>query len=142
MWTEFVVKAQILAKIGLTVRDTVVSLEIDFLLFDTLPESFTNTLSRQQPLPSIADCNAMMLQQFGELGAGELATLIGIEELRSAMTMQRLPDSIETRIGWRDASSIRGASTNRDPLRVDEPACHRKGDIRCPHLTGPLDRCS
>ena len=55
---------------------------IHLLVFDTFPESLTNTLSRQQPFPSMLILNPLVFQAPCELLAGELTPLVGVEDLR------------------------------------------------------------
>jgi hypothetical protein len=56
----------------------------------------TKMLSRQQPLPSDAD--TVRLEHADELGAGELAALIGVEDLRFAVAGDRLLERFDTEV--------------------------------------------
>ena len=54
-------------------------------------------LSRQRPLPSIANTDTGRLQAPGEGEAGELAALIGVENLRLAVAGQRLIERLDAK---------------------------------------------
>jgi hypothetical protein len=83
MWSSAVVEADVLADGSPGLGHRVVGSEIYLYLNDRQSRS-TKTLSRHEPLPSML--MAMLLDQHaGKLGAGELATLIGVEDVRRAV---------------------------------------------------------
>src|ERR1700688_4523013 len=102
----------------------------------------TNTLSRQAPLPSML--TAIPFLHASKRRAGELATLIRVEDLRLAMAgesaLKRL--DAECRL-HRDRHAPRQHAT-AEPVehdsQIDEAARHQDvGDVHRPHLVWPCD---
>ena len=60
--------------------DVVVGLQIDLFIFHTAPQALNKHVVQPTPLPIHADLNLLSLQHAGELLAGELAPLIGVED--------------------------------------------------------------
>ena len=56
-------------------------------------------LSMHRPRPVYGDCNAGIPEHIGELKAGELAALIGVEYLRRAIPGQGFVKSLDTEPG-------------------------------------------
>ena len=84
-------------------------------------------------------------QAPGEGEAGELAALIGIENLRLAMASQRLIESLDAKAR---VQGVRQPPSQHMPTRpihdrhqVKEASAHRDiGDVGAPDLIGPVDR--
>ena len=87
----------------------------------------------------------MALQKAGEIVAGELATLVGIEDLRLTVPGERFLEGLDTKISaervGQSPRQHRAAHPVHDDHQVEEPLGHRDvGDVRAPHLIDPLDR--
>ena len=93
-----VVEIQVAPQVGLGIGHRVVSLEIDLLVLDAFPESFDKDVVTPAALAIHADPDSVILQQPGEIAAGELATLIGVEDIRLAETRDGFADRLQTEI--------------------------------------------
>jgi len=83
------------------------------LLYFTLRHSrSTNTLSIQRALPSMLMRTPVVGQHRGKVFVGELAALVGVENLGGAVAMQRLSQGLDAEIGAR-VLQTRKASTLR-----------------------------
>src|SRR5438105_1130467 len=90
-----------------------------------------------------ADRNTAMLEHAGELDAGELAALIGVEDLGLAVPFQGLIEGLDTEIGAERVRQLprqhRTAVPVHDRDQVKEALGHRDvGDVGAPYLIGPL----
>src|SRR5262245_29838483 len=75
--------------------DAVIGVQIDFLVLDGSPEALDEDVVSPCALAVHADRDAVVDQHAGEFGTGELAALIGIEDLRAAVFCNGLLDSID-----------------------------------------------
>jgi hypothetical protein len=87
----------------------------------------------------------MPLQGIGEVVAGELATLVGIENLGAAVVDERFLERLDTELGTervrKSPRQHRAAHPVHDDHQVEEALGHRDvGDVRAPHLIDSLDR--
>ncbi|KFB76002.1 MAG: hypothetical protein AW06_002927 [Candidatus Accumulibacter cognatus] len=87
----------------------------------------------------------MRLEQTGEFAAGELATLISVEDLRAAVAVDGFPHRVQTEVGRQGVGKPPGKDPPREPVdhgeQVEKASAHRDvGDVRRPRLIGPLDR--
>src|SRR5438445_7962208 len=98
MRSPSVVEVQVGAQAGLGDGYRVISLEIDLLIFDALPEPFNEHVVTPASLAIHADLDTVFLEQSGELAAGELATLIGVEYLRPAVTSNCFTHRVQAEI--------------------------------------------
>ena len=85
------------------------------------------------------------LQQSSERDTGELAALIGVEDLRNAVAFQRLRQRRQAELGvhrvGQPPRQHPPAGPVHDRHQVQEPALHRDvGDVRAPHLIRSLNR--
>src|SRR3954466_7057699 len=85
-----VVEAEIPADRGASLGDRVVSSEVDLLVLDRSPEPLDEDVVAPGTLAVHADGDPVPGQHTGEGPAGELAALIGVEDLRPAVAGQRL----------------------------------------------------
>jgi hypothetical protein len=84
------------------------------------------------------------LQGAGEFVAGELAALIGIEDLGSAIPSERLLERLDTELGAERVGQSprhhRVAHPVHDDHQIEKPLGHRDlGDVRAPNLIDPVD---
>ena len=92
-----------------------------------------------------ADPDAVGLQHAGEVGAGEPAALIGVEDLRPAEPTQRLFQGIDAEVGMQRVRKPPGEHRPRVPVhdrhQVDEALGQRNvGNVTAPDLVDPVDR--
>jgi hypothetical protein len=69
-------------------------MQIDFLVLDGSPEALDENVVSPCALAVHADRDAVVDQHTGEFGASELAALIGVEDLRTAVSCDGFLDSI------------------------------------------------
>jgi hypothetical protein len=93
-----VVEFQIPTDPGARLADAVVGPEIDFFVFDRAPEPLDEDVVTPGRLAVYADRDGVVEKQTGERGAGELAALIGIENLGPAVLGQRLLDRLKAEL--------------------------------------------
>jgi hypothetical protein len=87
----------------------------------------------------------VVLQSAGEIVAGELAALVGVEDLGSAVVGERFVERRDAKIG---AEGVRqppcqhsAAHPVHNDHQVEKALGHRDvGDVGAPHLIDPLDR--
>src|SRR5215471_19108174 len=73
--------------------DCRISVKVDLLVFEAAPQSLDKDVVHAPAFAVHADHDAMPLQRAGKLVAGELAALIGIEDLRPARERLASPPS-------------------------------------------------
>src|SRR5439155_25818515 len=113
--------------------------EIDLFVFDRAPEPLDEDVVAPGALAIHADRDRVLDQQAGELGAGELAALVGVEDLRPAVFGERLLDRLEAELDFhrdREPPSLDPAAEPVDHGgKVDEAARYRDvGDVHRPDL--------
>src|SRR5215216_3886867 len=84
-----VVEIQIPADRGARLGDAVVGPQMDLLVFDRTPEPLDEHVVAPCPLAVHADRNGVVEEQAGEVLAGELAALVGVENLGLAVPRER-----------------------------------------------------
>ena len=99
MRSELVISAEVSLQAGFCIAHAVVGVQIDLLVFDALPQSLHEHVVPPAAFSVHADLDAVVLQQAGEVQAGELAALVGVEDFRSAVTVDRLLDRLDTEVG-------------------------------------------
>lgn len=80
-----VVVVQVLRQALITIGSARVFLEIDFLVFHRSPQSLDHHVVDRPPFAVHADCHILAAQQRRELAAGELASLVRVEDLRLSL---------------------------------------------------------
>ena len=120
--------------------------QIDFLILQTSPESLDEHVIHPSSAPVHADFHAKPEETIRPLHGGELAALIGVENLRNAPRItQRVFKRLKAqtrfhRIGDRPAQHL-----SRIPVhhraQVGVASRHwNVGDVRAPDLVGPVNR--
>src|ERR687884_855783 len=79
-----VVEAEPSADAGLGFGHRRIGIEVDLLVFEAAPQPLDEDIVHAPALAVHADGDPVPLEGAGEVGAGELAPLVGIEDLRSA----------------------------------------------------------
>src|ERR1700693_4936384 len=90
MRTSAVVKVETPADLMSRLADGFVGSQIDLLVFDAAPQPFDEHVVAPGPFAIHADGDAVAGKQAGEGRTGELRALIGVEDLRLAMTAQSI----------------------------------------------------
>src|SRR3954453_18777890 len=96
MRSAAVVEAEIPADRGAGLGDRVVSSQVDLFVLDRSPEALDDDVVAPGTLAVHTDRDPVPGQHTGEDLAGELAALIGVEDLRPAMagpSLFRVPDT-------------------------------------------------
>jgi hypothetical protein len=98
MLTFLIIKAKPGADTGLGLSDAGIGVEIDLLVFEAAPQSLDEDVVHEAALAIHADRDPVTLQDAGEIVAGELAALIGVEDLGPAVPEKRVLESLDTEI--------------------------------------------
>ena len=127
-----VVERQVALQPLLGGADGLVGVEIHLLVCEALPESFHEHVVPPTPFPVHADLDAVVLQEPRELLAGELAALIGIEDLRDASMGDRLLNGLEAEVGRQRVGEPPDQHAATGPVEDGEPIheASRHGDVR------------
>lgn len=115
------VEGQISADPGACLGHAGICPQVDLFVFDGAPQALDKDIVAPRALAIHADLDLAGGQHLDELGRGELAALICVEDLGRAVTCQRLLDSFHAKIGLQ---------RDRHP-----PGQHPPGD---PHDAGPV----
>src|SRR5580704_18401448 len=134
-----VIKAEPGADAGFGLGDTGIGVEVDLLVFKAAPQPLDEDVVNVAALAIHADGDRVALQGVGEIIAGELAALVGIEDLRPAVLGERFLECLDTELR---AERVRQpprqhgtAHPVHDHHQVEEALGHRDvGDIRAPDL--------
>jgi hypothetical protein len=92
-----VVEIQIPADRSARLTDAVVGPQINLFVFDRTPEPLDEDVVAPRPLAVHADRDGVVAEQAGEVRAGELAALVGIENLGLTVPRERLFDRLRGR---------------------------------------------
>src|SRR3954464_288873 len=93
-----VVEVQIPAQRGTCIGDAVVGAQVDLLILHRAPQPLDEHVVTPGAATIHADGDAVLQQQAGEVCAGELAALVGVEDLRLAVTAERLLDRLQAEL--------------------------------------------
>src|SRR3990172_4963064 len=96
VWTPRIIKIEINRKRCFQLPHRLVSVEIDILVLDAAPQSFDEHIVDPTPLAVHAYAHALGLQRLGEVIGGELAALVGVEDLGVAVARERLLQGLDT----------------------------------------------
>ncbi len=147
-----VVERQVARQALVRGADSLIGVQIDFLVFDALPESFHEHVVPPTPFPVHADLDAVMRQEPRELLAGKLASLVGIEDLRCARVGQGVPNGLQAEIGRERVGEPPRQHPATGPVehgeQIHEAPRHRKWSERpgvvelSPSLSSPNRTCT
>src|SRR5262249_21233186 len=76
-----------------------IGMEVDLLVFEAAQKPLDKDVAHAAALAVHADRDPVGLQRAREILAGELAPLVGIEDLGPAMAGERLLEGLDTKIG-------------------------------------------
>jgi hypothetical protein len=74
-------------------------LQVDGLVFERPPQAFDKYVVHAAAPPIHGDCNARVLEDAGEVEAGELASLVGVEDIRAAAAIQGFSQRLDAEGG-------------------------------------------
>jgi hypothetical protein len=80
-----IIKAKIAAERNTCVVDAIISPQIDLFLLGRAPQTLHKNVAAPRSVSIYANLDGIPQQQAGEIHAGELAALVGVENLRPAM---------------------------------------------------------
>ena len=139
-----IVKIEIIRKRGFQLTHRLVGVQIEVLVLDASPQPLDEHIIDPTPLAVHAHAHALGLQRLGEVIGGELAALVGVEDLEGTVARERLLQGLDTeirahRIADPNAQHL-AAVEIQDRHQVDKPLGHRQvRDVRRPRLAGPLN---
>ena len=117
--------------------------QIDSLVFEGAPQPLDEDVVHA-PAPAVhRDMDTGRPQAAGEGEAGELAALIGIEDLRLAVAGQRLLERLDAKAGVQGVRQTPGPHIPARPIQdrhqVKKAAPHRDvGDVGAPDMVRPI----
>lgn len=126
------------------IGDAGVGVQIHLLVFDRFPDALDEDVVAPGALSVLADGDLVFDQHAGEGLAGELASLIAIEDLRLAVFGQGLIQRLDAEVGLQRDRHAVAEHPPRESVdngnEIDKAARHRDiGDIGCPYLVGTFD---
>ena len=135
-----IVEAQMPADRGPGFGDAVVVAQADLLVFHRPPEPFDEDVVAPGALAVHADGDLGPLQHRDEVGAGELRTLIAVEDLGRAVAVERLLQRLDAEVRREGDRQPPGQDLAAEPVddgdQTDEAArpsaCNRPFSIRLP----------
>jgi len=121
-----------------------VVLEVDVLVFDATPETLDEDVVQRPTAPVHADGDPFAQEHLGEGGAGELRTLVGLEDVGPAIAAQGVFQAVDAELRLQGVGQPPGQHATRVPVddgdQVDKPMRQADvGDISAPYLVGPGD---
>src|SRR5690349_6131413 len=129
MRATLIVKHEMLADAGSRIADRVVGVQIDLLVLDRLPQPLDEDVVPPAALAVHADADVSILEYLSKLSAGELAALVGVEDLGCAVAGKGFVQGVEAEIR---AHADRHAPGEYPPARpihdrrqIDEATGHR-----------------
>ena len=119
-------------------------MQIDLFVFDALPEPFYEDVVTPASCAVHADLDAVVFQEPRKLKAGELAPLVGVENVRCASTGDRLLYGFQAEVGGQRIGQPPRQHPPTCPIQdgeqIHDAAPHRDvGDVRCPDLIRTRD---
>jgi len=144
MRSGLIVEHQIALQALMRSADGVIRVQIDLLIFDALPESLDEHVISPAAFSVHADLNAVVGQEPRELLAGELAPLVGVEDLGAAILHDRLPHRVEAEVRRQRIGEPPGEHSATRPVQdgeeIHEASPHGNvGDIRRPDVVRATD---
>src|SRR6266478_10031021 len=98
MRSAAIVEIEISANRVPRLADALVGVQIDLLVFDAAPQPLDEHVVAPGAFTVHADGDAVVGKHAGEGRAGELRTLVGVEDVRSAVTSQSILQGLDTEV--------------------------------------------
>ena len=95
-----IVPIQVLGDAGLGLKDGVVRMQIDLFVLHRAPQPFDEHIVTPGTAAIHAHLTAPVFNQIGELGRRELATLVGIDDVRRAVASERVSQHLDRVTGF------------------------------------------
>src|SRR3954453_2672016 len=99
VWPSSIVKGEIPAERSARLAHAVIGPQIDLLVLHRAPEPLNKDVVPPGATAIHADADRLVLQHPREGRAGELAALVGVEDLRFAMARHGLLHRVEAELG-------------------------------------------
>ena len=90
MRSVLVVQPEVFLQTPLRIVHAVVSVEINLFVLHAAPESFHEHVIPPASFAIHADLDVVVFQRAGEIQAGELTALVGVEDFRRTKALDRL----------------------------------------------------
>lgn len=140
-----VVEVEVSAQARPCLRHAVVCPQVNFFVLDRTPQPLDAHIVHPASLAIHADACPRALPRIREPLARELASLIGVEDLRRAKVGQRFLQGFYTEIRGHGIGQPPRQHPTAMPVQnryqIYKPAHHRNvADVRRPHLVRPIDR--
>jgi hypothetical protein len=140
-----VVEGEVCADAGFRLAAVGIAFQIDVLVFQRAPDTFDAHVVHPATAPVYRDAHAGHDQHAGEIRAGELVALVGVEDLRLTVSGQRL---LQRRHAERRVHRVRqppGKNRSARPVddgdQIEKAAADRNvRDIGITDLVRPFDR--
>src|ERR1700730_2340793 len=139
VWTPAIIKVQVAADRSASLGYAFVGPQIHLLVFDAAPQALDKHVVPPSSFTVHADRNAVAGQHTGEGRASELRTLVGIEDVRLAVTSQSILQRLDAERRLHGDRYAPRQHATAEPVehngQIDKAACHRDvGDVHRPHL--------
>src|SRR5712672_2426655 len=130
---------------GLSLGDAAIGVQVDLLVFEAAPQPLDEDVVHVAPLAIHANRDLVPAQHAGEVVAGELAALVGVEDLRPTKASERFLERLNAKIGAERVRQLpgqhRAAVPVHDRYQVEKAPGHRDvSDVGAPDLVSPGDR--
>lgn len=140
-----VVKAQVAANAFARLAHSVVGVQVDLFVLHAAPQPLDEHGVPPAAATAHADGDALALEPLGEHHAGELQTLVGVENLRLAVTRDRLVEHAHAEVRFHRHRHVPGQDLAAMPVndrgQIHEAARHRDVvQVHRPDLVRALDR--
>ncbi len=121
-----------------------IGFEIDLLILEAAPEPFDKDVVAEPPATVHADGNSVVTQHAGEVLVGELATLVGVEDIGVPLA-QRFRQGRDAKAGVEQVRQSPSEDVAAHPVHDGDQVekAVRHWDVRYiggPHLVNPRDR--
>lgn len=124
-----IVEGQTLADRGAGLADRAIGSQINLFLFHRAPQALDKYIIPPGAAAVHADRDLLPVQDGDECHAGELATLIRVEDLRRLETRQRFPQSLDAQISLKRDRQPSADHPPAEPVhdgdQIDESPRHR-----------------
>ena len=97
--SSLIVERQVSFQPVLCFADAVVGMQIHLFVFDTPPEPFDEYVITPAALAIHADGDVVLRQEARELLARELAALVGVEDVRRTVAVNRFAHGVHAEVG-------------------------------------------
>src|SRR6516162_6334041 len=94
----FVIEAEPGANAGLCLGDTGIGMQVDLLILQTAPQPLDEDVVHTATFAIHADGDTAPIEHCDDLGVGELAALVGVEDLRPAVSGQRFLQGLDAEV--------------------------------------------